>query len=105
MTNPKPLYALASILILSVALPGCATFRERGSNARADDTKISANVQTQLDQRRELGPPHSIDVETINHVVYLNGFVSAGLESETAESVADESPGVARVVNNIAVAH
>jgi osmotically-inducible protein OsmY len=38
-------------------------------------------------------------------VVYLNGFVIAGLESETAESVADEAPGVARVVNNIAVAH
>jgi osmotically-inducible protein OsmY len=52
-----------------------------------------------------LGPPHSIDVETINHVVYLNGFVGAGLESETAKSVADEAPGVARVVNNIAVAH
>ena len=102
MTNPKPLYALASFLILTVALPGCATFREGGS---ADDAKISANVQTQLDRRPELGPPHSIDVQTIDHVVYLNGFVSAGLESETAESVADEAPGVARVVNNIAVTH
>ena len=105
MTNPKPLYALASFLILTVALPGCATFRESGSNARADDAKISANVQTQLDRRPELGPPHSIDVQTINRVVYLNGSVSAGLESETAESVADEAPGVARVVNNISVTH
>ena len=102
MTNPQPLYALASFLILTVALPGCATFREGGA---ADDAKISANVQTQLDRRPELGPPHSIDVQTIDHVVYLNGFVSAGLESETAESVADEAPGVARVVNNIAVTH
>jgi osmotically-inducible protein OsmY len=105
MTNPKPLYALASFLILTVALPGCATFRERGSNACADDAKISANVQTQLDRRPELGPPHSIEVPTINHVVYLNGFVSTGLESETAESVADEASGVARVVNDIAVTH
>jgi osmotically-inducible protein OsmY len=104
MTNPKPLYALASFLILTVALPGCATFRERGSNA-ADDAKISANVQTQLDRLPELGAPHSIDVQTINHVVYLNGFVSAGLENETAESVADEAPGVARVVNDIGVTH
>jgi osmotically-inducible protein OsmY len=102
MTNPKPLYALASFLILTVALPGCATFREDGS---ADDAKISANVQTQLDRRPELGPPHSIEVQTIDHVVYLNGFVSAGLESETAESVADEAPGVARVVNDITVTH
>lgn len=105
MTNLKPLYALASFLILTAALPGCATVRECASNACADDTKISANVQTQLDRRRELGPPNSIDVKTIDHVVYLNGFVSAGLQSETAESVADGAPGVARVVNNIAVAH
>ena len=105
MTNPKPLYALASFLILTVALPGCATFRECGSNACADDAKISANVQTQLDRRPELGPPHSIEVQTINHVVYMNGFVSTGLESETAESVASEAPDVARVVNNIAVTH
>ena len=104
MINPKPLYALASFLILTVTLPGCATFRERGSNAD-NDAKISANVQMQLDRRPELGAPHSIDVQTINHVVYLNGFVSAGLDSETAESVADEAPGVARVVNDIAVTH
>jgi osmotically-inducible protein OsmY len=70
-----------------------------------DDARISANVQTQLDRRPQLGPPHSIDVQTINHVVYLNGFVSAGLEGETAASIADEAPGVMRVVNDIAVTH
>ena len=101
MTNPKSLYAFASFLILTVALPGCATFREGG----ADDAKTSANVQTQLDRRPELGSPHSIDVQTIDHVVYLNGFVGAGLESDTAQSVADAAPGVARVVNDIAVTH
>ena|ERR1700693_5044165 len=105
MTILKPLCALTSFLILTVALPGCATARECGSNACADDANISANVQTELDRRPELGPPHSIGVQTINHVVYLNGFVSASLESETAESVADEAPGVARVVNDIAVTH
>ena len=105
MTNPKPLYALASFFILAVTLQGCATFRECGSNACADDAKISANVQTRLDRRPELGPPHSIEVQTINHVVYLNGFVSASLESDAAQSVADEAPGVARVVNDIAVTH
>jgi osmotically-inducible protein OsmY len=105
MTSPKPLYAFASFLILAVALPGCATFRECGSSACADDAKISANVQTELNRHPELGPPHSVDVQTIDRVVYLNGFVGAGLASETAESVADEAPGVARVVNNIAVTH
>ena len=54
---------------------------------------------------RNWAPPHSIDVQTIDHVVYLNGFVGAGLESDTAQSVADGAPGVARVVNDIAVTH
>ena len=102
MTSAKPLYALTSFLVMAIALPGCATFRER-SNDRADDAKISANVETQLDRHPELGPSHSIDVQTIDHVVYLDGIVSSDLGSETAESVADEAPGVARVVNDIAV--
>ncbi|MDB6083896.1 MAG: hypothetical protein JWN43_1777 [Gammaproteobacteria bacterium] len=105
MITPKPLYAFASFLVLAVALPGCATVKGCGSSACADDAKISANVRTELDERPELGPPHSIDVQTINHVVYLKGFVSQGLERETAESVADEVPGVTRVANDIAVAH
>jgi osmotically-inducible protein OsmY len=102
MTTPKPLHALVSFLMLTVALSGCATLKDGGS---ADDAKISANVQTQLDRRPELGPPHSIDVQTVDHVVYMNGLVSTGSDSETAESVADAAPGVARVVNDIAVAN
>ena len=98
MTNHKPLYAWASALILTVALPGCATYR-----AAPGDAKISANVQTMLDRHPDLGPPHSIAVQTIDHVVYLNGFVGQGLERETAESVASEAPGVTRVVDDIAV--
>ena len=103
MINHKPLYAFASALILTAALPGCATYGGSGFNGDPGDAKISANVQTQLDQHPDLGPPHSIDVQTINHVVYLSGFVGQGLERETAELVAGEAPGVARVVNDIAV--
>lgn len=100
MTTPKPLHVLVSFLMLTVALSGCATLKDGGS---PDDAKISANVQKQLDRRPELGPPHSIDVQTVDHVVYMNGLVSTGSESETAASVADAAPGVARVVNDIAV--
>src|ERR1700738_2735710 len=105
MINPKPLYALASFLILTVALPGCATYRECGFNGCPGDAKISANVQTLLDLTPEFGTPHSIAGQTINHVVYLNGFVSAGLESETAESVAGEAPDVGRGGDEIAGTH
>ena len=45
-------------------------------------------------------PPNAISVETIDHVVYLNGLVE-GFGSETAESAADQVPGVSAVVNSV----
>jgi osmotically-inducible protein OsmY len=35
----------------------------------------------------------------------LNGTVSAGLQREYAESVANQAPGVAKVINSINVSH
>jgi len=46
-----------------------------------------------------------ITVQTRAGVVYLDGEVSAGLERETTESLAEETPGVARVVDSIFVSH
>jgi osmotically-inducible protein OsmY len=66
---------------------------------------VTANVQALFDQHSELGSPNSLHVQTLDHVVYLNGMVNSGLERQVAESVALEAPGVTRVVNSIAVAH
>ena len=103
MTILKPLHALPFILILAGALPGCATFGKYAPSERSGDAKITANVQATLDQHPELGAPHSISVQTRAGVVYLDGEVSEGLERETAESLATETPGVARVVDSIFV--
>jgi hypothetical protein len=54
---------------------------------------------------RELGPPNLIGVQTLDHVVYLSGEVSAGEFSAVAESAAHQVPGVTKVVNSISVAH
>jgi osmotically-inducible protein OsmY len=105
MIYPKPLYALASILILTAVLPGCATYSKCGFGGCPGDAKITADTRALLNQRPDLGPPNSINVETLDHVVYLSGEVSAGIMSERAESIAREAPDVARVVNSIAVAH
>jgi osmotically-inducible protein OsmY len=40
-------------------------------------------------------------VQTLDHVVYLNGVVDTPFEQRLAESVAGEAAGVKRVVNNI----
>jgi osmotically-inducible protein OsmY len=106
MTIHKPTrHAFAFALILTGALPGCATYNKCGIDGCRGDAKITANVEAQFDQHPELGGPNSIHVQTLDHVVYLSGLVSAGIESRTAESVALEVPDVSRVVNSVAVAH
>ena len=44
-------------------------------------------------------------MQTLNHVVYLSGFVAAGEIRATAENVAGTAPGVSKVVDTIAVTH
>jgi osmotically-inducible protein OsmY len=105
ITHKPTLRTFAFVAIFVGALQGCATYKECESGGCSGDAKITANVQTLLDQHPELGPPNSIEVQTLDRVVYLNGFVSEGLDSSTAESVARETSGVARVVNSIAVTH
>ena len=62
-------------------------------------------MRARLDQHPVLGAPNLIEVQTFDHVVYLNGMVSQGLEGREAESVALEAPGVTHVVNLLAVTH
>ena len=96
MNTPKSLYALTGVLILAGVLPGCAT-------TGSDDAKITANVQAQLAQHPDLGAPNSIDVQTQDHVVYLNGIVSTGLQRNFAGSVASQTPDVAKVQNLVSI--
>jgi hypothetical protein len=105
MSKLKTLYALPVMLILAGTLPGCATSGKCESGGCSGDAKITTNVQTQLDKHTELGAPHSINVQTLDHVVYLSGEVSASEFSDIAESVAHGTRGVAKVVNSIAVTH
>jgi osmotically-inducible protein OsmY len=105
MNIPKPLYALAAIFTLAGALGGCATFGKCDAASCRDDAAITTNVQAQLNQFADLGAPNSIEVQTIDHVVYLNGQVDVGLEKRTAAEEVQKVPGVTQVVNNIAVLH
>jgi osmotically-inducible protein OsmY len=96
---------LASAFILAGALAGCATYGKCGFEGCAGDAKVTANVQSLFDQHPDLGPPGAIDVQTVDHVVYLNGFTASGFERGTAVSLAQGAPGVTQVVNSITVTH
>ncbi len=45
--------------------------------------------------------PNAITVQTLDHVVYLNGLVSSSLEIGTAGSIARQVPSVKGVVNSV----
>lgn len=101
----RALCACVSILFLTGALSGCAlydTYEKCGFRGCPGDAKITADVVLQLNRCSFL-EPNVISVQTMDHVVYLNGVVRSGLEIGTAESIAGQVQGVTRVVNSIAV--
>jgi|SRR5450631_1440106 osmotically-inducible protein OsmY len=105
MSNTKSIYVAAFALFLTGILPGCADLRQSGSKNGAADAAITAEVEARLNEMPDLGPPGSVRVETLDHVVYLNGLVDGGLEKRMAEADALQAAGVTEVVNNIAVSH
>jgi osmotically-inducible protein OsmY len=99
----RPLYSLACAFALVGAISGCAT--NQSAAGKMTDEKITAAVQAMINQHPDVGPPDSVRVQTLDHVVYLSGAVSQGLMKQTAEDVARQTLSVTRVVNNIAVTH
>jgi osmotically-inducible protein OsmY len=67
------------------------------------DEEITANVRALFNRHPVLEPPNLLDVQTLDHVVYLYGLVDTDFKREIAESVARQAPGVASVVNSIGI--
>ena len=100
MSEPRTVRLMTLGLVISAVISGCATFEKCGFKGCPGDAQITADVKALFDRHPELGT--SIDVRTLDHVVYLYGLVDTPLESEIAKSVALEAPGVTRVVSSIA---
>jgi osmotically-inducible protein OsmY len=101
MNKRIQLYTLALVLMLTSALPGCASYRKCGFGGCPGDAEITAQVHALFHQHPALEPPNLLEVRTLNRVVYLSGVVDTDLERQLAESVAHEAKGVAKVVNSI----
>jgi osmotically-inducible protein OsmY len=98
-TSPNRAAVIAVIGLTLLHISACATRRDEiGDNAR-----VTRAVRALLAEHTELGPPNLIYVQTLDHVVYLTGFVSEGTMRTTAGEIALATPGVTRVVNTIAV--
>jgi osmotically-inducible protein OsmY len=105
MRNGNPL-VLAFILLIAAAFEGCAsTSSQCTSESCKGDAKITADVQAKLKEHRELSAPNTVYVQTREGVVYLTGQVATDLQRETAETIAEKTSGVVRVVNSIALTY
>jgi BON domain-containing protein len=93
---------LGTVALLSLSFLGCASMRCASDACRAD-ARITAEVRALFDQHPSLETPNQIDVQTVDHVVYLRGIVSTPYEQALAEQVAGQAQGVARVVNLVSL--
>jgi osmotically-inducible protein OsmY len=103
MISYSHLSTLTFAVILAGTLPGCATNPKCGSTGCQGDAKITAAVEALFDTYPVLEPPNLLTVRTADRVVFLNGLVATDLQRDMAETVALRAPGVAMVVNGIAV--
>jgi len=102
MRNYK--YTVLAAIAGAALLSGCSAW-QRGDGDRTagrvmDDKKITANIKDRLEDETVYKFP-DVDVRTFNGVVQLSGFVKTEDQKQRAGQVAEQSPGVARVVNSI----
>lgn len=88
--------SLAS-LVLAASVVACA-------DPTSEDIKLSSDVQRAIDTHPAL-QMDLLRVQASNRVVYLNGIVDTWVEYYDAENAARAVPGVARVVNKLAISN
>ena len=103
MRKPLPISIFAPSVLLAAALTACATYRGCGAAECTADQRINSEVEHLLDGYPALMGEIPIAVQTKNRIVYLNGLVATDLQRDTAETVALRAPGVAMVINGVAV--
>lgn len=103
MTINKRLCAVIALAgVASGILAACSTFGQCDTAACANDRQTTAAVQATLNARAALAV-NPIYVQTVDGIVYLNGYVDTHLERRQATSIAADVPGVRQVVNKLGV--
>ena len=92
--------ALAVLALLSLA--GCAAQRRCEANGCADDAAITARIQAALYENKAIAT-WDIQVQTINHTVYLYGLVDTNVQRAFIDETAHKTQGVEKVVNSISI--
>lgn len=97
----------ATAVVALAGLTGCATSGNRVEGERTegrmvDDHRITSDVQRGL-KAEPVYKFDEIEVKTFNGTVQLSGFVNTDEQKRKAAEIAQHTPGVAQVVNSIAL--
>jgi len=92
---------ISTSLALPAVFTGCAvTQHKETASAYAKDKEIAARIKTAM-----YGDPTvkgtEVQVNSLNGVVQLSGFVSSQAAKDRAGQIASETPGVVKVYNNL----
>jgi len=104
-TNTIRMLSGVGAAIMLLAVTGCQTTNhndERSEGRVVDDKDITASVQKSLDQDPTY-KFHDVNVNTFAGVVQLSGFVNIDAQRTRAQDIAQNTDGVAKVVNGIAL--
>ena len=96
----RRLTAALAALTLGLALTACSSNQPLGQ--QVDDATILAKVKSKLTADPEINP-FKINVDVENSVVRLSGVVVKETTRTEAESLAENTVGVRRVINDIKV--
>ena len=94
-------FCAAAIIVFAGALSGCAVFDKCTPENCSTDKQITIDANDALARHRELGPPGTVRVQTINGVVYLTGTVNSDFEIRTTEAIVRQIANVRDVENNL----
>src|SRR5689334_25440486 len=107
MPKLKGLMVISSlgVAVAMLGLSGCEssghkTSGERSEGRVTDDKHITQTIEKDL-KNEPVYKFIDVDVKTFAGVVQLNGFVNSEDQKRRAEEIAQRTPGVAQVVNNL----
>ncbi len=101
MAGLKSFHLLPLIGVLAIGASACGTIRDCGFSGCPADQKITSDLEALIRQHPAIEAPNSVEVQTIDRVVYLYGKVDTEQQRILPEELAHTVPGVNRVVNSI----
>ena len=89
-------------MVLVFTMAGCQAMTGKTAGRNVDDATITNSVKTKLADDK-VSSLSSVDVDTNNGEVSLNGVVGSSAQKTRAQELASQVGGVGKVVNNLQV--